>query len=293
MRARAARATGAPFVGACLDAAPDARTGSYEYSRRLFARTRLRMHAPPELESGRPVRSLADSLLGWAAARTDDVAFRYLRSGDVGGEVDELTFGELDRRARAIGGWLQAHDFTGGRALLLYRPGLEFACAFMGCLYGDVVAVPCPAPQKENFSREAHRLTRLADDAGANVVLSTGAALSQMRVRAQELPALAALTWAATEAIPDSAEANWRRRDVAEDSLAFLQYTSGSTSAPRGVMVTHGNLMDQQRVLVHCLGHTPEFLASRDADLLVSWLPVFHDFGLIANILHAIYLGES
>src|SRR5215469_14091396 len=91
-----------------------------------------------------PPRSFVDTLSFRASQQPDQVAYRFLVTGDVDGEIDEMTFGELGRRARAIGGRLQEGGFAGGRALLLYPPGLEFIRSYMGCLFGGVVAVPCP-----------------------------------------------------------------------------------------------------------------------------------------------------
>ena len=239
------------------------------------------------------MNSLLDSLSEWAALRADGVAYRFLETGDVDGASATITFGQLGERARAIGGWLQEHGYAGSRALLLYPAGLEFVSGYMGCLFGGVVAVPCAAPHPANFERELQRLKRLIADAAPDVVLSSEPFLSAVRSMASEVPELAALTWVATADIPDQAQEAWRRPELGSSSVAFLQYTSGSTSAPRGVMVSHGNLMDQQRMLATCLGHTPGCLASLPGDLIVSWLPVFHDLGLIANVLHALYLGQT
>jgi FkbH-like protein len=236
--------------------------------------------------------SLVDSLCDWAVQRPDAPVYRFLETGDVDGPVDELSFQRLARRARAIGGWLQARGFSGSRALLLYPPGLDFAGGFMGCLFGGVLAAPSPAAHPSNLHRELPRLKSLVANAGAELVLSTKPVLSAMLALAGHVPELARLTWVATEDIPDEAQDEWWRPNVHPESTAFLQYTSGSTSAPRGVMVTHGNLADQQRLLTECFGHAPDVVAAADV-LLVSWLPAFHDMGLIAKVLHPLHVGGT
>ncbi|HEV2344044.1 MAG TPA: SDR family NAD(P)-dependent oxidoreductase, partial [Actinocrinis sp.] len=244
-------------------------------------------------DSQAAARSFVDTLSLRAAQQSDQIAYRFLVTGDADGEIDQITFGELGRRARAVGGWLQERGFAGSRALLLYPPGLEFVRGYMGCLFGAVVAVPCPAPLSGQIRRALPRLRRLVADAGAEVVLTTGPILAALRAAADEVPELAALTWVATEEIPDDAHAAWRDPGLGPDSIAFLQYTSGSTSAPRGVMVSHGNLLDNQRVIAEALGHTSQRLAAHSGDLLVSWLPVFHDMGLIAGVLQPTYIGRT
>ncbi|MEV0743837.1 fatty acyl-AMP ligase [Streptomyces sp. NPDC050273] len=241
-----------------------------------------------------PFRSMVDVLLAQASAQPDRVAFRFLTDGDCDGGAEEWTYGRLARRSRAIGGHLQERGLAGSRAVLLYPPGLEFIAAYLGCLSAGIVAVPGLPPQGRSQSRRAlGRIRRLIADADAKAVLGTGQILSALEAVADQLPELDTAFRIATEDIPDEAEASWRESDIAPDSVAFLQYTSGSTSAPRGVMVTHRNLMDNQRVLSRGMGHTPETVEEWGGELYVSWLPVYHDLGLIAPVLNNLYMGGT
>ncbi|WP_432068052.1 fatty acyl-AMP ligase [Streptomyces sp. C10-9-1] len=239
-------------------------------------------------------RSLVDLLTEHADRQPDRTAYRFLVTGESDGEVRELSYRALAARSRAIAAWLQDRGLAGSRAMLLYPPGLEFVCGFLGCLAAGVTAVPGVPPQGRSDNRRAlNRMRRLIDDADAGVVLGGRETIAALDGMAAHLPDLADVPRVATEDIPDEAAASWREPGVGEGDLAFLQYTSGSTSAPRGVMVTHGNLMDNERVLTRQMGHTPEILAEHANELFVSWLPVYHDMGLIAPVLNTFYLGAT
>lgn len=136
-------------------------------------------------------------------------------------------------------------------------------------------------------------MKRLIADADAKVILGGREVLATLAAQAEHLPELDGITCVATEDIPDEAADSWREPDLTADSVAFLQYTSGSTSAPRGVMVTHGNLLDNERAITERMGHTPDTLAEYDHELFVSWLPVYHDMGLIGPVLNTVHLGAT
>ncbi|MEU1466831.1 fatty acyl-AMP ligase [Streptomyces sp. NPDC005761] len=241
-----------------------------------------------------PARSMVDVLLSQASLQPEKVAFRFLATGDCDGEVQEWTYGRLGRRARAIGGYLQERGLAGSRAVLLYPPGLEFIGAYLGCLSAAVVAVPGLPPQGRSQNHRAlRRVRRMIADADAEVILGTKQIIAGLGAMSEHLPELDAALCIATEDIPDEAGDSWRACDLAPDSVAFLQYTSGSTTAPRGVMVTHGNLMDNQRILSQGMGHTPETVEEWGGELYVSWLPVYHDLGLIAPVLNNLYMGGT
>ncbi|MES4905829.1 MULTISPECIES: fatty acyl-AMP ligase [unclassified Streptomyces] len=238
--------------------------------------------------------SLVTMMVAQESGRPDRIAYRCLATGDCDGEVQELSYGRLGRRARAIGGWLQERGLIGSRALLLYPPGVEFICGYMGCLAAGVIAVPGVPPQGRRHNHRAlTRMKRLIADADVKVILGGRQIIEALDGMAEDLPQLAGISRVATEDIPDEAANSWREADIRPDSVAFLQYTSGSTSAPRGVTVTHGNLMDNQRVLTEGFGHTPDAIAECGGELFVSWLPVYHDMGLIAPVLNTLYLGGT
>lgn len=239
-------------------------------------------------------RSLVDLLTTHASQQPERTAYRYLVTGDCDGEIQDISYGHLARRSRAVAAWLQERGLAGSRALLLYPPGLEFICGYLGCLSAGVVAVPGVPPQGRSQNHRAlTRMKRLIADADAKVILGGREVLATLAAQAEHLPELDGITCVATEDIPDEAADSWREPDLTADSVAFLQYTSGSTSAPRGVMVTHGNLLDNQRAITERMGHTPDTLAEYDHELFGSWLPVYHDMGLIGPVLNTVHLGAT
>ncbi|MFC9279443.1 fatty acyl-AMP ligase [Streptomyces collinus] len=239
-------------------------------------------------------RSLVDLLTAHATNHPERVAYRHLVTGDCDGEIQELTYGRLATRARAVAAWLQERGLAGSRAMLLHPPGLEFVCAYLGCLSAGVIAVPGVPPQgRAQNHRALTRMKRLVADADAKVILGGREVIAALDGMAEHLPELDGIARVATEDITDDAAAGWRDPELTADSVAFLQYTSGSTSAPRGVAVTHGNLLDNERVITERMGHTPEVLAEHGHELFVSWLPVYHDMGLIGPVLNTVYLGAT
>lgn len=125
------------------------------------------------------------------------------------------------------------------------------------------------------------------------MVLSTRQIIDALSSVVERVPDLAALNWVATEEIDADLASGWISPPIGSDSVAFLQYTSGSTSAPRGVIVTHGNLLHNQRAIAETMDHTPERVAESDGAMFVSWLPTFHDMGLIGPVLHTLFVGTS
>jgi acyl-CoA synthetase (AMP-forming)/AMP-acid ligase II len=193
----------------------------------------------------------------------------------------ELSYAGLDLRARAIGAALQHQGAAGQRALLLYPPGLEFVAAFFGCLYGGVVAVPAYPPRS---ARNLPRLLEIARDARPAIALTTAELKAAIGGLATQVPELAALRLLATDEVPVEEAAAWRDPGAAGSTLAFLQYTSGSTAAPKGVMVSHGNLLHNEEMIRQAFGQSAE-------SVIVGWLPLYHDMGLIGNVLQPLFLG--
>jgi acyl-CoA synthetase (AMP-forming)/AMP-acid ligase II len=209
-------------------------------------------------------------------------AFSFLADGE--GEAEaRLSYGELDRRARALGARLRALGLAGERALLLYPPGLEFIAAFFGCLYAGAVAVPAYPPRA---NRPMTRLRSIAADARPRAVLTTAGQWPDADKWSAGVPELQGLARLATDAPADDWDRRWRDPGAGGQTLAFLQYTSGSTATPKGVMITHGNLLANSATIRACFASTAE---SRG----VFWLPLFHDMGLIGGVLQTLYCGGS
>ncbi len=223
--------------------------------------------------------TLVDLLRQRARTQPGRCAYVFLADGEQ--ESAQVTYGELDARARAIAARLQGLVAAGDRALLLYPPGLEFLAAFFGCLYAGVIAVPSYPPKR---NRADPRLQSIAIDAGARLVLTDAEVLGELESRLTHAPELRALQWLASDAIPAAEAAAWRAPAVGASHLAFLQYTSGSTSTPKGVMVSHGNLLHNLDDLDRGWDHT-------EASVMVTWLPIFHDMGLIYGALMPLFRG--
>ncbi|NJM71683.1 MAG: fatty acyl-AMP ligase [Scytonema sp. RU_4_4] len=233
-------------------------------------------HSPNSLPK---VATLIDILRYRALQQPDITVYTFLENGER--ESDHLTYQQLDRKARAIAAQLQSFLAPGERALLLYPPGLEFTCAFFGCLYAGIVAVPgYPPRQNQSLSR----LQAIVSDAQASVALTTQSLLANIEKRLAENPELGAVRWVATDNLNSNLASNWQEPTLCESNLAFLQYTSGSTGTPKGVMVSHGNLLYNEQMVKIAYQHT-------EKTIFVGWLPLFHDMGLIGNVLQPLYLG--
>ncbi|MEG5048077.1 AMP-binding protein [Microcoleus sp. B4-C1] len=256
------------------------------------------------LASQHPVRA--------ASPHGNRIAYTFLEDGEK--PSASLTYRSLDEKARAIATYLQSQLSVGDRVLLVYPQGLESIVAFFGCLYAGVVAIPAPAPEAARLKRILPRLEAIAADAGASLILTTASLLanrdgnpltfkarsfvSRLNGRAslllnyylaegeiaQKTPQLATIPWTATEKIPAQLAAQWRQPEINGDTLAYLQYTSGSTSTPKGVMLDHKNLMCHLAELQEACGYDSH-------SVTVTWMPYFHDYGLVEGILEPLYNG--
>ena len=230
------------------------------------------------------VPTLVELLRSRALQQPQQRIYTYLVDGEI--EAAHLTHGALDRQARAIGALLQSCKARGERALLLYPAGLEFIAAFFGCLYAGVIAVPLPPPNMAQPQRTVPRLRTIANDAQPMLVLTTSSILSKVEGLFTQAPELRTLRWLATDKVAGSAADEWQDPAVAANTLALLQYTSGSTAVPRGVMVSHENLLQNS-------AHINEAFEITSDTVSVTWLPVFHDMGLTNGIVQPIYGGRQ
>jgi acyl-CoA synthetase (AMP-forming)/AMP-acid ligase II len=220
-------------------------------------------------------------LLRWRALQQPEHrAYTYLLDGEI--EETHLTYGALDCQARAIGALLQSYSASGERALLFYPTGLEFIAAFLGCLYAGVIAVPLPPPNTAQPQRTLPRLLAITNDAGPSVALTTSSILSKIDRLFAQAPELQAINWIATDNVTGSPAREWQDPTVSSTTLALLQYTSGSTAVPKGVMVSHGNLLHNSAYIAQALELTAESVS-------VTWLPAFHDMGLSNGIIQPLY----
>ena len=202
------------------------------------------------------------------------------------GEAREASasYAELDARARTIAAALQGRHSRGDRALLLFPPGLEYVSAFLGCLYAGIVAAPFPSPALARVSSTLPRLRSVVADLQPDVVLTTTPGLKLATVLTPTLPELASVPWLASDELGPEGADTWSDPGVTADSVAFIQYTSGSTAAPKGVVLTHGNTLHNSAAIQEALGHTARSVG-------VIWLPPYHDMGLVGGILQPLYVG--
>ncbi|MBD0693516.1 condensation domain-containing protein [Streptomyces sp. CBMA123] len=222
--------------------------------------------------------TLVGLLRGRAEAAPERTAYRFLGDGDT---AETISYAELDRDARTVAGLLREQGAAAtDRALLLYPPGLDYVRAFFGALYAGVVPVPVYPPRS---LRNASRLGSIAADARAGFALTVTPVLDLLGRDGAGL-GLDGLRTAATDGLDAGLADRWSGHRPDTDSPAFLQYTSGSTAAPKGVMLSHGNLLHNLRMISEAFDCHEETSA-------VVWLPPYHDMGLIGGILTPLYAG--
>ena len=242
-----------------------------------------------------PVPSHIETLVQLLAYRADStpgkMAYAFLSEGDT---VDvTVNYRQLYEQACAIAAYLQANNLSGERVLLFYPPGIDYISAFLGCLCAGAIAVPAYPPRR---NQKMERLNSIVDNCKAAAVLTSAAICNMLQANLEVNTPLANIRWLTTDAVvADSAfqgsasisgptAGSISGLTVGADSIAFLQYTSGSTGDPKGVIVSHSNILSNSASIYRFFGHTPESHA-------LGWLPPYHDMGLIGSILQPLYGG--
>jgi acyl-CoA synthetase (AMP-forming)/AMP-acid ligase II/acyl carrier protein len=210
-------------------------------------------------------------------------ALTYLREIDRELVEERVTYADLDTDARAIAAWLAERPEATAPVLLLYVDGIDFLRAFMGCLYAGVIAVPAPLPTDE---RGMQRLAAVFEDSGVGLVLTTAAVRDLLVAWLKDAGLEDQMPCVTTDEGRLADPATWRMPAIYGDTVAFLQYTSGSTSEPKGVVVTHANLLHNEAAIASALGFD-------DTATCAGWLPHFHDMGLIGMLLQSLYVGAD
>jgi 8-amino-7-oxononanoate synthase len=226
--------------------------------------------------------TLVDLLRFRAQTSPNRVVYHFF-PGD-GKTEERITYEELDRRAKSVAARIRETAKGGERALLLVPPGLDYVAGYFGCLYAGVIAVPAYPPHPR---RPDPRIPNIVRDCEPVVALTTAALLARLDQWRGGDDRLAALRWIAADD-PADASAGWQERPITGSDVAMLQYTSGSTAAPKGVVLTHRNLLHNLSLIRSAfnVAHEPE-------DVGVFWLPPFHDMGLIGGILQPCYVGRG
>ena len=215
-----------------------------------------------------------------ARATPLQLAYAFLVDGDIAKPIS-LNYQELQQRVQALAVRLLQLVEPGDRALLLYPQGVDYVIGFLGCLYAGVIAIPVFPPRGKSADA---RIQAIADDAKARIALSKDSIVTKIDDRLNYAPHLKELQWLATDTLDLALAASWQPPDITTNTLAFLQYTSGSTGIPKGVMVSHGNLL-------HNSAYTASIWKYDAASSMVTWLPIFHDMGLIFGIIQPLYKG--
>lgn len=226
--------------------------------------------------------TLIDLLRLRASQTPHNHAYTFLIDGKKA--TSPLTYAELDRQSRAIAALLQQYQARGERALLLYPQSLEVIAAFCGCLYAGVIAIPVPPPESGRLKRTLPRLRAIVKDANAKFALTTAGIFDLINNFKSEFPEFDQMNWIDTAKVDLSLADDWQDPNIDKDELAYLQYTSGSTSTPKGVMLSHFNLMHHARYLQRACGYEPDSVTH-------TWMPYFHDYGLVEGIMVPLYNG--
>lgn len=213
-----------------------------------------------------------------AEIQGDQTAYTFLPGDD---RTQEMTYAQLDRRARALAVRLLEEAEPGDRVLLLFPSSLEYVISFFACLYANMIAVPAYPPRPR---KPSPRIEGMVADADIEVALTTPDLLRTYERQFLKFPYLASMEWLAVDSSYEDRAGEWSMPEIGRDTLAFLQYTSGSTSAPKGVMVSHQNLLANEEMMWEAFG-------LKEGDVLASWLPFYHDMGMIGMILHNMYVG--
>ncbi|HZS26414.1 MAG TPA: fatty acyl-AMP ligase, partial [Candidatus Angelobacter sp.] len=219
-----------------------------------------------------------------ASAQGQQTGYLFLRDNDPEKDLDLLSYAQLDQKARTIASALQATGEPGQRVLLLHQPGLHFVTAFYGCLYAGAIAVTTYPVHRGRLKQALPKICSLLKDSECSTVLTTEEMAADFAAAWKEVIDERCPRVIASDILSSSNAEKWHAPTVGRDSVAFLQYTSGSTSSPRGVAVTHGNML-----------HNSELIArgfeSDSRSMGISWLPPYHDMGLIGGVVKPLFVG--
>lgn len=221
--------------------------------------------------------SIVEHVERWARVRSDKLAYRFLDfSTERDGVARDLTWAQFSARNKAVAARLQQVTRPGDRVAILCPQNLDYLVAFFGALYAGRIAVPLFDPSEPGH---VGRLHAVLDDCHPAAVLTTTEAAEGVRKFFRSRPANQRPRVIAVDAVPDDVAATWVHfKDVDETTIAYLQYTSGSTRIPTGVQITHLNMATNVVQIV-------EALEGEEGDRGLSWLPFFHDMGLVTGLI--------
>jgi len=223
------------------------------------------------------------AVLQWQATHhADKTIFRFLTDGEQ--QEDAITYRALDAHTKAVAQQLAGHCAPGDRVLLLLTPGIDFIAAYFGCLYAGCVAIPTYPHLRPKKDSILTRILNVASDAAPKAILSGDIVKKASAPFFEEAAHTRHLPWIDVTTVTPLNNPHWAGPSISPDDLAFLQYTSGSTNLPKGVMVSHGNLLHNAYTISTLFGLSA-------SDKAVIWLPPYHDMGLIGGILVPVFSG--
>lgn len=222
--------------------------------------------------------NIVDLLHYRAESSPDRKAYGFLYNGEI--LKENLTYFDLEKKVKKISAYLQTISNENERALLIFSPGMDFIISFYACLYAKIITVPVYPPR---YNQYYNTLEHIIKDSDTRIIISVESFISQMRTEFIKF-GNKDFFFIDINNISDSDEETWKPPNIKEDQIAFIQYTSGSTGNPKGVVLTHKNIMYTEEIIRNGFGCTTE-------DHALSWLPMYHDMGLIGGVLQSIYSG--
>ena len=214
-----------------------------------------------------------------ASQSPEKLAYIFLKDRE--NQEQTITYQQLSQISKRIAARLQSLIPPGAIALLLYPQGLEFIAAFLGCLSAGIIAVPA-YPPKQN--QKISRLIAIIEDSQPQIILTTSFLLENIQPKLENFLDLSVTQFLATDNLNDDQDFEFHLPEISGDTLAFLQYTSGSTGSPKGVMISHDNIANNSVYIQKAFELTEKSVS-------VTWLPSFHDMGLIDGIIQPLYTG--
>lgn len=208
-----------------------------------------------------------------------NIAFTFLENGE--NEEISITYLDLYFHVTALAALLQERAIFQRSVLLLFHSGLEYIIAFLATLQAGGISVPAYPPKN---NKNLDRFTSIIDDCNPAIILSTRPVKNHSQPIFSDIPSLSQLNWICVEERDLNRIKEWKRPALASEDIAFLQYTSGSTGSAKGVMISHKNLLHNEKLIQRSMGSSPD-------DVGGAWLPIFHDMGLIGMVLQPLYVG--
>ena len=214
-----------------------------------------------------------------ASQNPEKLAYIFLKDRE--NQEQTITYQQLSQISKRIATRLQSLIPPGARALLLYPQGLDFITAFLGCLSAGIIAVPAYPPKR---NQKISRLIAIIEDCQPQIILTTSSLLENIQLKIKDFLELSVTHFLATDNLNNSEDFHFYPPDISGNTLAFLQYTSGSTGSPKGVMISHDNI-------AHNSVYIQKAFQLTEKSVSVTWLPSFHDMGLIDGIIQPLYTG--